>query len=62
VDNFARNQRTTWAGIRISFTDLRVPDPFVVIAAGRCRFRFEDLIDLTKLFETLKAKRGEVCK
>jgi hypothetical protein len=46
----------------LSFTDLRVPDPFVVIAAGRCRFRFEDLIELTKLVETLKAKKGEACK
>jgi hypothetical protein len=34
----------------------------VVMAAGRCRFRFEDLIELTKLVEILNGKKGEECK
>jgi len=44
-----RNDSGSEASIPVSFTDLRVPDPFVVMAAGRCRFRFEDLIELTQL-------------
>jgi hypothetical protein len=56
-----RNESGSEASIPVSFTDLRVPDPFVVMAAGRCRFRFEDLIELTKLVEFLSGKSGEVC-
>ena len=54
-----RNESGSEASIPISFTDLRVPDPFVVMAAGRCRFRFEDLIELTKFVEILKERKGK---
>ena len=56
-----RTESGSEASIPVSFTDLRVPDPFVVMAAGRCRFRVEDLIELTKLVEILNGKeRGAV--
>ena len=49
------------ASIPVGFTDLRAPDPFVVMAVGRCRFRVEDLIELTKFVETFKSKeKGSV--
>ena len=57
-----RNESGSEASIPLSFTDLRVSDPFVVMAAGRCRFRFEDLIELTKLVETLKGRKEDGCK
>ena len=57
-----RTELGSEASIPVSFTDLRAPDPFVVMAAGRCRFRFEDLIELTKLVEMLNGKKGEECK
>jgi hypothetical protein len=51
------NESDSQATIPISFTNLRTPDPFVEMAAGRTRFRVEDLIELTKLVETFKSER-----
>ena len=39
--------------VPLAWTDAAVPDPFVVIAAGRCYFRTEDLIRLVHLIEGL---------
>jgi hypothetical protein len=30
------------------------PDPFVVMAGGRCFFRYEDLLQLVELMEKLR--------
>ncbi|HLC28552.1 MAG TPA: DUF5372 family protein [Dehalococcoidia bacterium] len=34
-----------------SWTDVAPVDPFVQIAAGRCDFRYSDLVDLCRLLE-----------
>jgi len=39
--------------IPIAFTDLAAPDPFVVVATGRCPFRLRDWIDLADILELL---------
>lgn len=36
-----------------AWTSLSPPDPFVVVAAGRCAFRFEDLQGLRRLLDAL---------
>ena len=38
----------------VEWTDLAPEDPFVVIAAGRCEFRVEDLLGLADLVERLR--------
>jgi hypothetical protein len=40
------------------WTDAADVDPFVVMAAGRCPFRPEDLLALADLADQLKAPRG----
>jgi hypothetical protein len=37
----------------VGWTDVAVPDPFVVLAAGRCLFRFADLVELRVLIDGL---------
>jgi len=44
----------------IGWTSAAPPDPFKVVAAGRCRFRPEDLLRLAELIET--SRLGSVCK
>jgi len=39
------------------WTDAADVDPFVVMAAGRCPFRLEDLLALADLADQLKASR-----
>lgn len=34
-----------------TFTDLVPPDPFVALAAGRCFFRTQDLIELLRIVQ-----------
>ena len=46
--------------ILASYTDARGEDPFVVMAAGRAHFRYQDLIALTKMIAQLEGK-GEPC-
>jgi Family of unknown function (DUF5372) len=53
---YYRTESGVEATIPVSFTDLKVPDPFVTIAAGRCLFRVEDLIELARLLEAIKSK------
>jgi hypothetical protein len=50
------------ASIPIGFTDLRHPDPFVVISGDRALFRVGDLLELVRLVEALKQKEGSSCK
>ena len=42
------------------WTDAADIDPFVVMAAGRCPYRLEDLLVLAELAEHLKPARGKV--
>ena len=39
------------SAIPIDWTDRAEPDPFVVVAAGRCHLRFEDLLRLVHMVE-----------
>ena len=39
----------------VGWTDALEPDPFVVMAAGRCPFRFADLVALRRLVDDLGA-------
>jgi hypothetical protein len=41
-----------------TFTDLAAPDPFVTVAAGRCYFRVQDLLELVRLLKDLTEGRG----
>ncbi len=42
----------------VAWTSLATADPFVVVAAGRSRFRVADLIALVGLLGDLKAEGG----
>jgi hypothetical protein len=46
------------ASIPVGFTDLRSPDPFVVISGNRSLFRVGDLLELVRLVEALRTKGG----
>ncbi len=39
------------SAIPTDWTDRAEPDPFVVVAAGRCHLRFEDLLRLVAMVE-----------
>jgi len=39
------------------WTDVAAPDPFVVIAAGRCPFTSDGLLAVTDLVDRLRARR-----
>ncbi len=41
-------------GLPAGWTDAAAPDPFVVVAAGRCRLRVEDLLGLADLIDRLQ--------
>jgi hypothetical protein len=50
------------SAIPIAWTDRAAPDPFVVVAAGRCHLRFEDLLRLVGMVkQECKAKRRREC-
>ena len=45
------------SAIPIDWTDRAAPDSFVVVAAGRCHLRFEDLLRLVEMVkQACKAK------
>ena len=51
------------SAIPIDWTDRAAPDPFVVVAAGRCHLRFEDLLRLVGMVKPeCKAKDGASVK
>jgi uncharacterized protein DUF5372 len=37
----------------VGWTDAAAPDAFVMMAAGRCPFRFADLVELRRLIDDL---------
>ena len=51
VDCHDHNQQLL--SIPLDWTDAAQPDPFIVLAAGRAYFRFEDLLALAELIERL---------
>jgi hypothetical protein len=51
------------SAIPIEWTDRAEPDPFVVVAAGRCHLRFEDLLRLvSKVEQECKVKDAAYVK
>lgn len=46
---FRRRGETRVRSLPASWTDVEGPDPFLVLAAGRARFRVEDLLQLAQL-------------
>ena len=68
-------QRTSWgrewldfhdavgrlSAIPIDWTDRAAPDPFVVVAAGRCHLRFDDLLRLVHLVEQMCKGKDVEC-
>jgi len=48
----------TVRGVPAQFTSLAAADPFRVVSAGRSCFRFEELLELAELIESLKSGNG----
>jgi len=46
---FYRDPQGHRASMPVGWTSLAPPDPYVAVAAGRSRFRLQDLIDLAAL-------------
>jgi len=46
---YFHNPEGTLCSLPASWTNAIAPDPFVVIAAGRCHFRWLDLIRLAEM-------------
>lgn len=42
-----------WTSVPAAWTTVLPEDPFVTVAAGRCLFRYEDLLKLVNLLERL---------
>ena len=58
---FFHLERGHLMAIPANWTDLAPQDPFVVVAAGRCWFRAEDLWELVQLASRLaREKRDDV--
>ena len=49
---FYRDRQGHMASLPARWTSVEAEDPFVVVAAGRSRFRVVDLIDLATLLRT----------
>lgn len=48
---FFLDEEGTQRSLPVAWTDAVEPDVFVAVAAGRCAFRVEDLIELAGLIE-----------
>jgi hypothetical protein len=46
---YFHNTEGTLCSLPASWTNAAAPDPFVAIAAGRCPFRWQDLIQLAEM-------------
>lgn len=51
---FFRDEDGTQRSLPSAWTDVAVPDPFVVVAAGRSAFRVADLLDVAALLDGLR--------
>ena len=47
------------ASVPAAWTTVLPEDPFVTVAAGRCLFRYEDLLKLVDLVEKLGCGNGQ---
>jgi hypothetical protein len=53
---YYHDDRGQLAGIAVGWTDMAPPDPVVVVSAGRSPFRFEDLMELSRLVASLQTE------
>jgi hypothetical protein len=51
---YFHNAEGHWTSVPAAWTTLLSEDPFVAVAAGRCVFRYEDLLRLVDLVERLR--------
>ena len=49
-----RDEKDRICEIPLSWTSLAVEDPFVIVAAGRSWFRFEDLLELARIVREMQ--------
>jgi hypothetical protein len=52
---YVYDERGELVSLPVEWTDVAPEDPFVVIAAGRCAFRVEDLLELAGLVGRLSS-------
>jgi hypothetical protein len=55
---YFRDQEGRLYRMPVGWTSVAPPDPFRMVAAGRCRFRTEDLLRLADLISRLKRERA----
>ena len=53
---YYHDDRGQLTGIAAQWTDMVPPDPVVVLSAGRSPFRFEDLVELSRLLASLRSE------
>lgn len=53
-----RDERGELKSLPVGWTDAAEPDPFTVIAAGRCPFRIDDLLALADLVSRSRSGRS----
>ena len=53
---YYHDDRGQLTGIAAHWTDMVLPDPVVVLSAGRSPFRFEDLMELSRLLASLQSE------
>jgi hypothetical protein len=51
---YVRGPDDVLLSLPVVWTDMGVPSPFVMVAAGRSLFRFDELLELSRLLEQLR--------
>jgi hypothetical protein len=51
---YFRDEKGRICEIPLSWTSLAAEDPFVILAAGKSWFRFEDLLELARLIREMQ--------
>jgi hypothetical protein len=57
---YYQDDRGQLSGIAAHWTDMVPPDPVVVLSAGQSPFRFEDLMELSRLVASLQTEGPNV--
>jgi hypothetical protein len=56
---YFHNAERRWSSIPAAWTTVLAEDPFVTVAAGRCLFRYEELLKLVDLVARLGYGHGQ---
>jgi hypothetical protein len=56
---YFHNGEGTLCSLPATWTDAITPDPFVTIAAGRCHFRWQDLLQLAEMIAAREDGKGD---